>query len=93
MQVNRDLDYGFVTDRGGFLRQKAQRAAAVNRDFSLVRLFAPEDHIDERRFPGAVRAHKPDPLATTNLERGALEQLTSTKALADIDNRKHFASG
>jgi hypothetical protein len=65
------------------LAEVADRQLLRHRDIALVRRFLADDHPEQRRLAGAVRADQTDFLAGVELERGVDEQNLPAVLLAD----------
>ena len=89
VKVDGDFNDGLVFDGRGFLRKKPQRTTPIAGDFASIRFFAAKDHVDQGRLACAVRTNETNPVAATNLQRSAFEQLPATETFADVGNRNH----
>ena len=84
----------FVEDRSSghlldVLTEVADRQPLRHRDVAFVRRFFADDHAEERRLAGSVRADEPDLLAWIELKRGVDEQDLLPVLLADPRERDH----
>ena len=71
------------------LAEVADRELLRHRDVAFVRHFLADDHAEERRLAGAVRADEADLLAGIELKGGVDEQDLPAVLLADAGQRDH----
>ena len=74
------------------LAEVADRQLLRHRDVAFVRHFFADDHPEERRLAGAVRADEADLFAGVELEGGVDEQDLPAVLLADLGERNHAFS-
>ena len=65
-------------------RPLPEQAPAVEADISLVRRIETGDHIERRRFAGAVRADQADDLASVRVEGDAVERNDPSETSRDV---------
>ena len=85
---------GFIEDRAALhllhvLAEVADGQLLRNRDLALVGRFLADDHAEERRLAGAVRADQADLLAGVQLKGRVDEDQLLAVLLVDIGKRNH----
>ena len=94
-QLGRDrhgqLEHGLIAGRRGFLREKSDRRALLDRDRAGIRRSLAEDEREERRFARAIRADQADAIAAIHLERHILEEDAPGERFGDLGNGEHGA--
>ena len=85
-----DLERGLIAQRLALLGEKADGGPFVAHDLALVLFVVAEDHVEQRRFAGAVGAHQGNALAVVDGHRGILEEGAPAYGFGEVFDGEHL---